>query len=172
MTNRSLGMKLLLTTVITVSIAMIVSCDMRSGTAKEEMDKFSGTPTPTITPRPTPTPIDPADAVQVDTSQDGETLTVNGDKPNKTATCKKYDLVMVNVSNSAINISGVCSRITVNGDGNQITADAATEFVFNGSDNTLKFARFVNGKQPIVTDNRSDNEVEKIAFEPGKKATK
>jgi len=89
MTNRSLGMKLLLTTVITVSIAVVASCDMRSGTAKEEMDKFSGTPTPTITPRPTPTPIDPADAVQVDTSQDGETLTVNGDKPNKAATCKK-----------------------------------------------------------------------------------
>src|SRR3954464_6178288 len=118
-------MKLLFTAICLLSIAILNSCDVRSGTAKEEMDKFSGTPTPTVTPVPTPTPIDPADIVQVDTTLEGDTLTVNGSKHNKTLTCKKFDQVMINASASVVTVSGVCRQIIVNGDGNQITADAA-----------------------------------------------
>jgi Protein of unknown function (DUF3060). len=161
-------MKTLLTTVLLVSIAMSASCDMRSGTAKEEMEKFSGSPTPTISPTPTPTPINPADIVQVDTNQEGETLTVNGTKQNKTLVCEKFDQVMINASGSTVTITGVCRQIMVNGNGNQITADAAMDFTFNGSDNTLKYARYVNGRQPLITENQAGNTVDKIAFEPTK----
>jgi hypothetical protein len=163
-------MKLLFTAICLLSIAFLVSCDVRSGTAKEEMDKFSGTPTPTVTPAvmSTPTPIDPADIVQVDTTLEGDTLTVNGSKQNKTLTCKKFDQVMINASASVVTVSGVCRQIIVNGDGNQITADAAMEFVFNGTENSLKYARFANGRQPIISENQPGNIIEKIAFEPGK----
>ena len=160
-------MKLVITILATVSIAYMTSCDMRSGTAKEEMEKFSGTPTPTTTPMATPTPIDPADSVQVDTTLEGETITVNRNEMNKTVSCKKYDQVMINATGGVANISGVCSQIMVNGNGNKITIDAAAEFVFNGTDNTLKYARFANGKQPIVTQNQSGNNIEKIPYQPG-----
>jgi hypothetical protein len=163
-------MKTLLTIITIASIAMIAACDMRSGTAKEEMEKFSGSPTPTLTPPPTPTPIDPADVVQVDTSLEGETLTVNRGDTKKTVTCTKLDKVMINASGITLTINGPCRQIMVNGSGNQITADAAMEFVFNGTDNTFRYARFVNGKQPIVTENQSGNTIEKIAYQPGKTA--
>jgi hypothetical protein len=141
---------------------------MRSGTAKEEMEKFSGTPTPTISPVPTETPIDPGDIVQVDTTKEGGILTVNATKQEKALNCDKFNQVMVNSNNRVLAINGACRQIVVNGDGNQITADAAAEFVLNGTDNKLKYARFVNGKRPIVTQNQSGNEIEKIAFEPNK----
>jgi hypothetical protein len=161
-------MKTLLTAVSLVLIAMLASCDMRSGTAKEEMEKFSGSPTPTVSPVPTPTPIDPADIVKVDTDQQGDTLTVNGTKQNKTVPCKKFDQIMINASGSAVTITGVCRQIMVNGNGNQITADAAMDFTFNGTDNTLKYARFVNGKQPLITENQAGNTIEKTPFDPTK----
>ena len=161
-------MRLLLTTFFTISIAVFASCDMRSGTAKDEMEKFSGSPTPTITPAATPTPIDTADIVQADTAMEGDKLTVNSNEPKKSVICKKYDQVMINASGSVVTISGPCRQITVNGNGNQITADAASEFVFNGTDNSFKYARFVNGKQPIVTENQSGNSIEKIPYHPGK----
>lgn len=163
-------MKLFLVTVFTLFITTLTSCDMRSGTAKEEMEKFSGTPTPTISPTPTPMPIDPADIVQVDTGQEGDTLTVNRNELNKSINCKKFDWVMINASGSVVNITGACRQIMVNGNGNQITADAAAEAVFNGTDNALKYARYVNGKRPLVTDNQSGNVIEKIAFAPQKSA--
>jgi hypothetical protein len=50
----------------------------------------------------------------------------------------------------------------INGDRNKVTADAAMEFVFNGSENVVKYSRFPNGKQPSVIDNRGGNVVEKI----------
>jgi hypothetical protein len=161
-------MKTLLIAISVVLIVFPVSCDLRSGTAKGEMDKFSGTPTPTITPPPTPTPVDAADIVQVDTTLEGDTLTVNGHNQNKTITCSKFDRVMINGSSNIVAVSGVCRQIMTNGDGNQITADAAAEFTFNGTANSLKYARFANGKQPLVVENQAGNVVEKIAFEPAK----
>jgi len=154
-----------------ISITALASCDMRSGTAKEEMQKFSGTPTPTITPPPTPTPVDPADVVEADTALEGERLTVNGHSQNKTVTCTKYDRVMINGSGSTVTINGACRQIMINGDNNQVTADAAAEFVLNGTSNSLKYARFVNGKQPLIADNQAGNTVEKIAFDPAKART-
>jgi len=93
-------------------------------------------------------------------------LTVNGHNQNKTIICSKFDRVMINGGGNVVSISGACRQIMTNGDGNQITADAAAEFVFNGAANSLKYARFVNGKQPSVVENQAGNVVEKIAFEP------
>ena len=163
-------MKTLLIAISMILIAAASSCDMRSGTAKEEMDKFSGSPTPTITPPPTPTPVDAADVVQVDTSQEGERLTVNGHSQNKDLACTKFDRVMVNGNGSTATITGACRQIMINGDGNQITADAAAEFVLNGTSNSLKYSRFINGKQPVITENQSGNTIEKIAYTPTKKS--
>lgn len=161
-------MKTLQTAVLLLSIVIVGACDFRSGTAKEEMEKFSGTPTPTISPTPTPEPVDPADVVQVDTAQEGATLNVSNSTPNKSVTCSKFDKVMVNSSGSEVTINGVCRQIMVNGNSNRIKADAALEFIFNGTGNTLKYSRFVNGKRPTITENQSGNNVEKTAFEPGK----
>ena len=161
-------MKPLHTAVLLLLIATEGACDFRSGTAKEEMDQFSGTPTPSISPTPTLEPIDPADIVRVDTSLDGGTLTVNNSTQNKTLTCNRFDRVMVNCSGGIVTINGACRQIMVNGASNQIKADAAMEFIFNGTGNSLKYSRYVNGKRPTVAENQSGNVVEKTAFEPDK----
>ena len=61
---------------------------------------------------------------------------------------------------------GACRQIMINGDRNKITADAAMEFVLNGSENIVKYSRFPNGKQPTVIDNRGGNVVEKAPAQP------
>jgi hypothetical protein len=141
---------------------------MRSGIAKKEMEKYELAPTPTFAPQPTGTPIDPKDIVQVDVFQEGDTISIDGLKQNKSAACKKYDRVTVNGDDSMITVKGACRQIMVNGDRNKITADAAAEFVFNGSENIVKYSRFANGKQPSVMDNQGGNVVEKA---PAQRAT-
>src|SRR6266700_2756466 len=84
----------------------LMSCDFRSGTAKEEMDKFSGTPTPTVSLAPAPPPIDPADIVQVDPALDGDTLTVDGYAQKKTLTCNKFNRVTINGGENIVTING------------------------------------------------------------------
>lgn len=158
-------MKLLFTIISFLSLAIVSSCDFRSGTAKEEMDKFSGTPTPSITPLPSPPAIDPADVVEVDTTMEGDRLTVNGHSQTKTLTCAKFDRVKINGNGNLVTIDGPCRQIMVNGDENRITADAAAEFVLNGTGNSLTYSRFVNGKQPLVAENRPGNVIEKTAFD-------
>lgn len=143
---------------LTLSIALFTACGP-SGIAKQEMEKFSGTPMPSITPTPEQSPIPPGDIVQVDTSQDGPILTVNNE-PKKALNCDHYNQVAINADNSTVTIKGACMKVTVNGDGNQITAEAALEFAFNGSGNTVKFSKFSNGKQPTVTQNQGGNTVE------------
>jgi hypothetical protein len=138
---------------------------MRSDTAKKEMEKFSGTPTPTLPPQPTETPVDPADIVAVDINLDGDNITVNGYSQNKTAACTKYNPVIISGDKNTVVIKGACRQIMINGDGNEITADAAMEFVFNGTENTLRYARYPNGKRPIVHENQTGNTIEKVAVD-------
>ena len=145
-----------------MSVAMLASCDLRSGIAKENMEKFNPTPTPPFSPTPTPVPIDPADIVVVDIDQEGDVLSVNGYDQKKTINCTKFNRVRVNGDTNLANIKGVCREIMINGDKNEITVDAAMEFVFNGSENKVKYSRFPNGKQPLVTQNRPGNIIEKV----------
>ncbi|MFN2500918.1 MAG: DUF3060 domain-containing protein [Pyrinomonadaceae bacterium] len=153
-----------------LSMSVFISCDFRSGIAKDEMYKFSGTPTPTTAPVFTPTPaaIDPAEVVQVDTSLDGETLSVSGDALKQSLTCPKYNSVRINGDTNNVTIKGTCRQVMVNGDNNNVTADAAMEFVFNGTSNTLKYSRYANGKWPSITQNQAGNLIEKIPYQAGK----
>jgi Protein of unknown function (DUF3060) len=138
-------------------------CDMRSQTAKDEMEKFSGTPTPTFSPAPTEAPIDPADAVAADINQQGEPINVSGYDQKKSVACTKLNSVNINGGRSQVGIKGPCRQIMVNGDGNHITLDAAIAITLNGDKNTIQYARYVNGKRPFIQDNTGSNTVEKIA---------
>lgn len=149
-------MKIALLTFLIMALAL-TACGP-SGTAQKEMEKFSGTPTPTFAPTPEQTPVPLSDIVNVDTSQDGPILSVNGE-PTKTLNCDKYNQVSINGDNSVVTLKGACLRVTVNGDGNKITAEAADLFVFNGTGNRATYSRFINGIKPLVTDNQSGNEV-------------
>ena len=156
-------MRSILAIIFVLSAVLFSSCDMRSGTAQEEMEKFSGTPTPTISPAPSATPIDPADVVQVDTSLTGDILTVNGFSQTKTLNCTKYNQVMLNGGSSTATVKGACRQITVNGDGHKISLDAAAAITLNGNNNVVRYSKFANGRQPLIADNGSGNTVEKVA---------
>lgn len=144
-------------------IATLASCDMRSGTAKEEMEKWEAKPTASVVLSPTPTPIDPADIVQVDTTREGDLISANGDGQNATKSCTKSNRVIINGDKSTITIKGACRQIMINGDGNKVSVDAAMEFVINGGENNITYTRFANGKAPSVVDNRDGNVVEKVS---------
>ena len=163
--------------IVLTAMVLLFSFDYRSGTATEEMEKFSGTPTPTITQAPQETPNGPSEIVQVDTSQDSGALTVTDQTKKPTLTCSKYDRVDVNGSGTTLTINGACRQIQLNGDNNHITADAATVFIFNGTGNQVTYSRFVNGKTPSVVNNQSGNDVQKVPYtspakDTGKNKTK
>lgn len=153
------------TVVLALAIMVLASCDFRSGIAKDEAEKFNGTPTPSVSPTPTPVPIDPADIVQVDTSQNGEDLVFNQRQLQlkKPMDCTKYNEVKVNIDSATVTINGVCRQITINGDNNKITADAAMRFVINGVGNNIGYLKFPNGQRPSVTDNGDGNNIQKIS---------
>ncbi|MFN0140182.1 MAG: DUF3060 domain-containing protein [Pyrinomonadaceae bacterium] len=153
-------MKALLVTFL-VLLSMFAACDLRSETAKREMEKFTSSPTPTISPTPEPEPVDPAEVVAVDVKLEGDAISINAFKEIKTAACTKFNRLMINGDDNIVAIKGPCRQIMINGDRNKISADAATEFVFNGSSNVVKYSRIVNGKRPTVTENREGNSVEK-----------
>lgn len=150
-------MRILLTTIYLFLVAFEASCDMRSQTAKDEMEKFSGTPTPTIAPIPTEPPVSPMDIIAVDVNVEGDPISVNSSGQTKTVSCTKFNRIRVSGGTNKITIKGACRQIMINGDHNEVTADAAAEFVFNGSGNIIKYSRYTNGKRPIVTDNGPDN---------------
>ena len=139
---------------------LLTSCDLRSGTAMKEMEKFETKSTP---PFPTPTPIDRVETSAVAKDHDGDTIGINGYEQTQTLACKKFDRVMINGDDNRVTINGVCRQIMVNGDRNHVTSDAAVEFVLNGSENTMNYIYLVNGKWPSVIEARSGNVVEKIS---------
>lgn len=121
-------------------------------------------------PRPTQTPlvratkqIDPADVINADTAEPGETLAVNKSSEKVTLDCDKYNRVTINGSGNEVTISGVCSQIMVNGRTNQVTAVAAAEIVAYGQDNTIMYSKYANGKKPVVTDTSGSNTITKAA---------
>lgn len=146
-----------------LTFTLIGACDLRSGIAKDEMEKFSGTPTPTRTPTPPEEPIDPADSVTVDTNQPMASISLDGGSKAKTASCAKFENVTLNGSRSVATIKGNCRQIMINGNGNQVTVEGVMSVVINGEENVLKYSRYINGKRPSVTDNASGNMIEKIA---------
>lgn len=143
----------------------IASCDLRSGTAKEEMEKFNGPlTTPVAQPAPTDEPIDPADTVEVHTDQQGNPISVSGYEKRQKVTCAKFNRVAVNGERNEVMIKGPCRQMMINGDKNIIKMDAAFDIILNGEHNHVEYLRYANGKRPIITDNGDDNDVEKVSF--------
>ena len=156
-------MKTLLTFCFVTWISILTSCDLRSGIAKREMEKYELAPTPTIAPPATGTPVNPGDIVEVDINQEGDPIAIDGNNQNKTTACTKFNRHTVNGNDSVVTIKGACRQIMINGDRNKITAYAAKEFVLNGSENIVKYSRFSNGILPTVVDNRGGNVIEKVS---------
>jgi hypothetical protein len=156
-------MKIFLTMISIFSIAILASCDLRSGIAKKEMEKFETKPTPQVAPAAAEVPILPEEIVEVDTGNEGDPITLNVYDEVKTSSCTKFDRLRINGSGNEITIKGPCRQIMINGDRNKVTADASLEFIFNGSNNIIKYSRFPNGKRPVVTDNGPDNSIEKMS---------
>jgi len=162
-------MRIFIVSLCLFTISLFAACDLRSETAKREMEKFNGTPTPTFAPTPTEAPIDPADVIKADISVQGDMVTVNGYDQKKSVACSKFNQVMISGAKNVVTIKGACRQISVNGDDNQIISDGALEFVLNGGKNTVGYSRYVNGKRPITKDNGEGNSIEKIAASETKK---
>lgn len=161
-------MKIVLTFVTVILFATLVSCDVQSGITKKSVEEYQPTPLPVVSPTPELAPIDPADVVEVDIAQQGDLISLNEPKMKKTVTCDKYNQVMLNDSDGVITIKGACRQIMINGNRNDVTAEAVMGIVFNGEENKVKYSRYANGKRPVVTNNKSGNTTEKIAA-PAKK---
>jgi hypothetical protein len=144
-------------------LATVSACDLRSETAKRGMEKFTSSPTPPISPTPTPVPIDPAEVITVDPNLAGAMLQVNTGEAAISVSCKEYNRVMVNGDGHKATIRGACRQVMVNGDNNQVTVEGSSEFVINGTGNTVRYSRYVNAKHPVITNNSPDNTVEKAA---------
>ena len=149
--------------IITISLlALFTSCDVQSGMTKKSVEKYIPTPTPPISPPPVQEPIDPADVVTIDTTGErGSDISVYKAREKRTADCTKYNDVIVNSAEAVITLKGACRRIEVNGNGNKISAEAAAEIIINGLDNAVTYSRFVNGKRPVIKENRPGSTVEK-----------
>jgi hypothetical protein len=156
-------MKILFTILAVISIAMIASCDAQSGIAKKSVEDYQPTPTPSISPAPTEAPVDPVDVITVDTNLEGEKLTVDGPNEKKTVECTKFNRLTVNSNDNVVTIKGACKQLMINGNRNDVTAEAIVDIVVNGSENNVKYSKYANGKRPIVKENRSGNIIEKIA---------
>lgn len=152
-----------LTALLVLSISILASCDVQSEMAKKGVEKYGPTPTPSISPTPTEAPIDPADVVQVDTSEPGPSIVINTPEDKANVVCNKFNRVMVNGGPKVVTVKGVCSQIMLNGNQHDVTAEAVTEIIFNGTENKLRYSKYANGKRPRVTDNKGGNISEKVA---------
>jgi hypothetical protein len=146
-----------------LSISISASCDVQSGITKKSVEKYVTTPTPAISPTPTEEPIDPADIVQTNTTEVGPMISVNTREDKMNVVCNKYNRVTVNGSPKVVTIKGICSQITLNGHGHDVTVEVVTEVVFNGSENKVHYSKYANAKRPAVTNNsRGENLTEKV----------
>ena len=161
-------MKIVLALLTACLITTLISCDVRSERAKRALEKFEPAPIPVVSPTPEEAPIDPADVVQIDIGLQGEPLSVNKSGEKKTVVCDKYNQVMINNSETVVTIKGACRQLMINGNDNDVTAEALMSVVFNGEGNKVKYSRYANGKRPSITQNKSGNTTEKLAA-PAKK---
>ena len=151
---------------LTMAFALCIfvwGCDVQSGITQKSLEKYQPTPTPEKIATPAEEPIDPADVLNVDVTLDGPTLSVNKETDKKNLNCDKYNRVTVNADNQKVKISGGCSKIVVNGRGNQIDAVGATEIIAYGQNNTINYTKYVSGKKPILTDTSGTNTITKVA---------
>ena len=154
------------TALVTLLFVVIISgCGGQAPTAN------SGTLRPTQTPLVrTAEQIDPADVINADIAEPGETLFANEASEKVTLKCDKFNRVMINGSENEVNITGVCSQITINGRMNRVTAVAAAEILAYGPENTVQYSKYANGKKPLITDTSKTNTITKVAATEGNTA--
>jgi hypothetical protein len=153
-------MKIIGLNVILVLALVAGSCDVQSGISKKSVEKYATTPTPERTPLVVEK-IDPTDVVTVETKDEGPNILVNTLFKGTTVNCDKYNRVSVNGNSWELTIKGPCKRLVINGDRNKIAAIAFAEIMVNGSDNSVTYSKYVNGKMPSVSDNGENNTIEK-----------
>ena len=144
------------------------ACDVQSGITKKSVEKYAPSPTPEKTVEVVEQ-IDPADIVSVDPAVEGPQLSVNKGDNKTTLDCSKYNRVQINDDARDVTIKGICKRLMINGDRNQVAAAALSEVALNGSGNTVQYSKYVNGKKPVITDNGKDNTISKTTAEAPQK---
>lgn len=154
-------MKVSQISIIILFAALLISCEVQSGISKKSVEKYTETPTPEAVVKPTEEPIDPADAIEVNIGEQGPPISINDQAEGKRANCSKYNRVMVNGDGMKFDIRGACSQIMINGDRNNITAEAMAEVVLNGHENNIQYLKYINAKRPLITDNGQGNLIEK-----------
>ena len=165
-------MKLFLFSAVLFISLLVTSCDVQSGIASKSVEKYVPTPTPEKTVEVVEK-IDPADVVTVDTSAQGDQISINPSDNKPNLDCKKYNRVIINGDAKTFTIKGACRQILVNGDRNKISVDAFSEIVLNGYDNNVQYSKYVNAKQPVITDNSKTNSISKTeASQPAKPKAK
>lgn len=135
-------------------------CEVQSGITKKSLEKFDPTPTPEKVVA-VEEPINPADVVTADTSLQGPQIFISRTADKKKIACDKYNRVMVNGNDHVVDIKGACSQVMVNGNNNQVSVNAAAEIITNGTNNTVQYSKYVNGKMPTITDNSRVNTITK-----------
>ena len=135
-------------------------CEVQSGITKKSLEKFDPTPTPERVVV-VEEPIDPAEVVTTDTSVQGPQIFISRATDKKKINCDKYNRVMVNGNDHVVEIKGACSQLMVNGNNNQVTLNAAAEIITNGTNNSVQYSKYVNGKKPTITDNSRVNTITK-----------
>jgi len=153
-------MKLIAFSAVLLISVGLSACDVQSGIASKSVEKYVPTPTPQKTVEVVEK-IDPADIVAVDTATQGDQISINPSDSKANVDCKKYNRVIINGDAKTFVIKGACQQILVNGDRNKITTAAFSEIVLNGYDNIVEYSKYVNGKQPVITDNGKTNTISK-----------
>jgi len=146
-------------TVLTICF-YTTGCEVQSDITKKSLEKFQPTPTPEKVVV-VEEPIDPADVATADTSVQGPQIFISRATDKKKINCDKYNRVMVNGNDHVVDIKGACSQVMVNGNNNQVTLNAAGEIITNGTNNSVQYSKYVNGKKPTITDNSRVNTITK-----------
>jgi hypothetical protein len=144
------------------------ACDVQSGITKKSVEKYAPSPTPEKTVEVVEQ-IDPADIVSVDAAVEGPQLSINKGDNKTTVDCNKYNRVQINDDARNVTIKGICKRLMINGDRNQVAAAAVSEIALNGFGNTVQYSKYANGKKPVITDNGKDNTISKTPAEAPQK---
>lgn len=148
---------------ILFAIILNVGCEVQSGITKKSVEEYQPTPTPSPVATVEEEPIDPADVVQIDTSVEGKSISLDKPGATLTADCKSYDRVAINTDDQKIEITGACQRVMINGKGNQVEIAAVSVITVNGDENAVRYSKFINSKRPTVADNGAGNTIEKAA---------
>jgi hypothetical protein len=144
------------------------ACDVQSGITKKSVEKYVPTPTPEKT-IDVVEQIDPADIVTVDATVEGPQLSINKGDNKTTLDCNKYNRVQINDDARNVTIKGVCKRLMINGDKNQIIAAGLSEITLNGFGNDIRYSKYANGKKPVIADNGGENTISKATPPPAQK---